>query len=258
MKLKVVIPCHLNSIRLKEKILLDIHGLPMIEHVRRRALMSNKVNEVIIATGDLRIKEVIEKYGGSVVLTEKNHLNGTSRVNEAISKIDCTHVVLIQGDEPLLIPEYLDKFIDSIIESKEDRMWNAISNFETNEDTFDINKVKCFIDKNNQIFFCFRKSPITNINSKYHEFIFKIQGLIAFEKSTLKTVVESNLNGYGFTESIEQSKAIELGIKINAVKLPGSLPSVNDKNELELVKKILLEDKNQSNILKQIKYEFSK
>lgn len=258
MKLKVVIPCHLNSIRLKEKILIDIHGLPMIEHVRRRALMSNKVNEVIIATGDLRIKEVIEKYGGSVVLTEKNHLNGTSRVNEAISKIDCTHVVLIQGDEPLLIPEYLDKFIDSIIESKEDRMWNAISNFETNEDTFDINKVKCFIDKNNQIFFCFRKSPITNINSKYHEFIFKIQGLIAFEKSTLKTVVESNLNGYGFTESIEQSKAIELGIKINAVKLPGSLPSVNDKNELELVKKILLEDKNQSNILKQIKHEFSK
>lgn len=258
MKLKVVIPCHLNSIRLKEKILIDIHGLPMIEHVRRRALMSSKVNEVIIATGDLRIKEVIEKYGGSVVLTEKNHLNGTSRVNEAISKIDCTHVVLIQGDEPLLIPEYLDKFIDSIIESKEDRMWNAISNFETNEDTFDVNKVKCFIDKNNQIFFCFRKPPITNINSKYHEFIFKIQGLIAFEKSTLKTVVESNLNGYGFTESIEQSKAIELGIKINAVKLPGSLPSVNDKNELELVKKILLEDKNQSNILKQIKYEFSK
>lgn len=256
MKLKIVIPCHLNSLRLKEKILIDIHGLPMIEHVRRRALLSKKVNDVLIATGDIRIKEVIEKYGGSVILTKKNHLNGTSRVNEAISEIDCTHIVLVQGDEPLLIPNYLDKFIDSITQSKDSKMWNAVSEFKTNQETLDVNKVKCFIDKNNQIFFCFRKNPITNINSNYFKYIFKIQGLIAFEKSTLKTLVESNVNGYGFIESIEQSKALELGIKIDAVKLPGSLPSVNDKQELDLVKKILKEDKNQIDLLKKIKHEF--
>jgi 3-deoxy-manno-octulosonate cytidylyltransferase (CMP-KDO synthetase) len=258
MKIKVVIPCHLDSLRLKRKILIDIHGLPMIEHVRRRALLCKKVDEVIIATGDIEIKEEIEKYGGSVIFTDKNHLNGTSRVNEAISKIDCTHVVLVQGDEPLLIPKYLDEFINSITRSKGGVMWNAVSDFKKNHDTYDENKVKCLLDYNNKIIFCFRKNPITNLNSNYYKLIYKIQGLIAFEKSTLKKVVESNLSGYGLLESIEQMKAIEFGIKINAVKLPSSLPSVNDKDELEVVKKILLEDKQQINLFKKINNEFYK
>ena len=55
MKIKVVIPCHLDSLRLRRKILIDIHGLPMIEHVRRRVLLAKR-DKVIIATGDKEIK----------------------------------------------------------------------------------------------------------------------------------------------------------------------------------------------------------
>ena len=102
MKIKVVIPCNLDSLRLRRKILIDIHGLPMIEHVRRRVLLAKRVDKVIIATCDKEIKNEIEKFGGNVIFTKKIHVNGTSRVNEAISKLDCTHVILIQGDEPLL------------------------------------------------------------------------------------------------------------------------------------------------------------
>ena len=84
MKIKVVIPCHLDSVRLEQKVLIDIQGLPMVEHVRRRALLSRKVNNVYVATGDDQIKNIIKSYGGQVLFTKNNHINGTSRVSEAI------------------------------------------------------------------------------------------------------------------------------------------------------------------------------
>ena len=69
MNLKVIIPAHLASLRLKEKILIDIHGLPMIEHVRRRVLLSKEVSEVIVATCDFEIKKIVEGFGGKVVFS---------------------------------------------------------------------------------------------------------------------------------------------------------------------------------------------
>ena len=104
MDIKVVIPCHLDSLRLKQKVIIDIHGLPMIEHVRRRVLLSKNVEQVFIATNDNLIKDLVESFGGKVIVTKENHNTGTSRVCEAIKNINCSHVVLVQGDEPLLVP----------------------------------------------------------------------------------------------------------------------------------------------------------
>ena len=73
MNLKVIIPAHLASLRLKEKILIDIHGLPMIEHVRRRALISKQFDEVVVCTCDLKIKKVINNYNGKVIMTSRKH-----------------------------------------------------------------------------------------------------------------------------------------------------------------------------------------
>ena len=86
MLIKVIIPCHLDSLRLKRKVLINIEGLPMIEHVRRRVLLAEEIGEVLIATGDSEIKDIVESYGGKVVFTNNIHQNGTSRVFEAISK----------------------------------------------------------------------------------------------------------------------------------------------------------------------------
>ena len=101
-KIVFVIPAHLASIRLSKKILLNIFGLPMIEHVRRRILLTNTNFKVYVATCDKKIEDIINSYGGNVINTSRNHTNGTSRVCEAINKIDCTHVILVQGDEPLI------------------------------------------------------------------------------------------------------------------------------------------------------------
>ena len=254
MNLKVIIPCHLDSVRLEKKVLININGLPMVEHVRRRALLSNKVDSVFIATGDKEIKNIIENYGGKVIFTKNTHHNGTSRAAEAISNIDCTHVLLIQGDEPLLTAEYLDIFIKNILKSKDYLMWNAISKIDSNLAHDNLSIVKCLINKKGEIISCFRKSPISNLGLNYNSLIYKIQGLIAYEKQFLMKLVEDEDTLFSKIESIEQMKAIENGTIVKSVLLPGSFQSVNTKSELEQVQEILNKNTIQQNIFNKINY----
>ena len=162
MDIKVIIPCHLDSVRLKEKVIIDINGLPMIEHVRRRVLLSKNVDEVFIATNDNFIKDLVEGFGGKVIVTKGEHNTGTSRAAEAITNIECSHVILVQGDEPLLIPEYLDLFIGEL-EIEHIDMFNAISKFKNIAYLDDTSIVKCLINKKKHIITCFRKNPLSNM-----------------------------------------------------------------------------------------------
>ena len=117
MKIVAVIPAHLASVRFPGKILFKFHGLPMIEHVRRRALLSGAVSDVYIATCDEEIATAIRDFGGKVIMTANTHTNGTSRIAEAVQNIDCSHVVLLQGDEPLLLPRHLESLVNAIKEN---------------------------------------------------------------------------------------------------------------------------------------------
>lgn len=249
MNLKVIIPCHLNSIRLEQKVLINIHGLPMVEHVRRRALLSRKVDNVYVATGDNEIKNIIQSYGGKVLFTKNNHINGTSRVSEAVDLVECSHVILIQGDEPLLVPNYIDIFIENMKKSKYNLMWNGISEINDTQAYLDHSIVKCTLDENYNIENCFRILPH---KKKINKKIFKIQGLIGYEKNFLKKMVLSPETKIAKSESIEQMKAIEIGNKIKGILIPKSLPSVNTKEELSFVKNILKKDISQKEILNKI------
>ena len=93
MKQVVVIPARLNSQRFPNKILLDLKGLPMLEHVRRRVLLAQNVEEVYIATCDQEIKQTLEVFGAKVIMTSDQHKNGTTRVAEAVKNIDCSEVI---------------------------------------------------------------------------------------------------------------------------------------------------------------------
>ena len=105
---KAIIPGHLASIRFPGKILFPLFGYPMIEHVRRRALLSKKISDVYVATCDQKIADAVLSHGGKVILTGDHHRNGTSRVAEAVIEIEASHIILLQGDEPLLLPSYVD------------------------------------------------------------------------------------------------------------------------------------------------------
>jgi len=254
MEIKVIIPCHLGSVRLKEKVIIDINGLPMIEHVRRRVLLSKNVDEVFIATNDNLIKDLVESFGGKVIVTKGDHNTGTSRAAEAITNIECSHVILVQGDEPLLIPEYLDLFISELRKSEDIAMFNAISRFKNIAYLDDTSIVKCLINKKKNIITCFRESPFSNMEKfKAENEVFKIQGLIAYKKKFLLNLINYVDTPFAIRESIEQMKAIEHGAIIKGIFIPEPLASVNTKKELDEVKRLLLTDKKQIELFNKIK-----
>ena len=116
----VVIPARYDSSRLPGKPLKDIAGKPMIQHVYENARKSS-AKDVVVATDDSRILNCVEKFGGRALLTSKNHTSGTERVQEAANILNLSLddiVVNVQGDEPLMPPEAIDRVAIDLNERK--------------------------------------------------------------------------------------------------------------------------------------------
>ena len=252
MKIIAIIPAHLKSIRFPKKIIYPISGLPMIEHIRRRALISQAFAEVYVTTCDNEISRLIKKNNGRVILTSKKHKNGTSRVAEAIKKIDCTHVVLIQGDEPLILPNQLKLLNKQIKLFPHVNSWNAVGILEKKKELNKHSFVKCIIKKNKLIKKCFRFFSELSENEKKEKNIKKILGLIAFKKDFLIKISKKPQSINEKKDLIEQMRVIDNGYKIKSILIKPTLPSVNEPNDLKIVKNYIKKNQNQKLLIKKI------
>jgi len=224
----------------------------MIEHVRRRALLSGYLSEVYVATCDKVIADTVISYGGKVIMTSNKHQNGTSRVAEAVLPYDCSHVLLLQGDEPLLLPRHIDTMIKSIKENQNMDAWNATGEIKTEDELNSHSFVKCAVMKNNNILHCFRRTPYFSNLDIQQRFVRKILGIVAYRKDFLlhlskltETLIES-------TEYIEQMRIIENGYELHSVAVDPSLPSVNEPHETDIILDFVKNNAEQKTILEKI------
>ena len=157
----------------------------MIEHVRRRALLSCKIGNVFVATCDQKIADVVTAHGGEVILTGRHHHNGTSRVAEAVEGIEASHIILLQGDEPLLLPSYVDTMVDAIAKEPTGDAWNGTGPVDSIEEIDRHSFVKCAVAPNDNIMYCFRRGPSHAPFERQKSYIRKILGIIAFRKDFL-------------------------------------------------------------------------
>ena len=231
MKFTVIIPARISSTRFPGKILHDIKGLPMIEHVRRRALLGKNVNEVFVATCDQEIKSVVQKSGGKVLMTSNTHKNGTQRASEAAKKIKSDYVILLQGDEPCILPSTIDDLIEKIQKDKGE-FYNAICPIKQKSTLYDKSSVKCALDSKMIVQNCFRISPYSTPYSKQKLFIFKMLGLMAFEINFLKKFHLVPNSSLSVSESIEQLDILYHKTTINPFIIKTDFPSVNFKRDL--------------------------
>ena len=109
-----IIPARMGSSRFPGKPLIKVRGLPMVEHVRRRAVLSRVFSAVVVATCDREIADAVEGFGGTVIMTSAAHQAATDRVAEAMTHLDCTHVVNVQGDELLVLPIDLARMVGAM------------------------------------------------------------------------------------------------------------------------------------------------
>jgi 3-deoxy-manno-octulosonate cytidylyltransferase (CMP-KDO synthetase) len=249
MKIVAIIPARLKSTRFPNKILLPINGLPMIEHVRRRALMCPSLAEVIVATCDREIADVVQANGGRVIMTDDSHLNGTTRVAEAASQVDCSHVLLLQGDEPLLLPRHVEALTKAIAAEAEVNAWNLIGALDSKDELDRHSFVKCAIALPHQVLYCFRRSPNFSDFATQQNFVRKMLGIIAYQKDFLLALTSLPATPIENAESIEQMRILENGFSLSYVEVEPTLPSINEPHELQLVIDLLLKDKEQKNLL---------
>lgn len=248
----IVIPARLGGVRLPAKVLLDFHGLPMIEHVRRRGLLNSFGVPVIVASGDDEILETIRNFGGTAIKSERDHLNGMSRVGEVAEKLDFDYYLVLQGDEILSLPRHIDQMISRIKSHNVKTSINAITPLDDVSELTDVSIVKCVLDCEQRILGMFRNSPFTSTNAIQMELVRKVSGLFAFSKQGLKRIIQSMPQPIETSESIEQMRILELGYQLDSVLLDKNLASVNLPRDVKLVQESLIADSEQIAILNKV------
>lgn len=225
MKVIGLIPTRLGSSRLPSKPLLEINGIPLIIHTYKRAKLSKKFNDIIICCDDKKIMSVAKKFKAKCVLTSKHHNNGTERIAEALlkQKINYDLIIDIQGDEPLISPNHIDKVIDF---HKRNLSADIILPTLKIKLADNQNLVKVVTDnKKNVLYLSRAKIPLEF--KKKSPFYKKHLSIISFKRSALIKYSSSKKSNLEKIEDIELLRALEMGLKIKTLDLIGDSFSID-------------------------------
>ena len=235
MKFLGVIPARYESTRLPRKPLKDICGYPMIEWVYKRALKSN-LDKVIIATDSQEVYDAVQKFGGEVILTSKNHINGTSRIAEVCQKItDYDVVINIQGDEPLIEAEMINSLIDSFKQEKDLKMSTLKHKLIKKEDIENPNFVKVVTDKKDYAIY-FSRSVIPYPRNENLDIYYKHVGIYGYKRDFVLEYSNLESTPLENSESLEQLRVLENGYKIKVLETKFEVIGVDTQDELEKVR----------------------
>lgn len=241
MKVLGVIPARFKSTRLEGKVLKDIAGKPMVQHVYERALKAACLDQLLVATEDERVLTAVQRFGGRAVMTAEKHASGTDRVAEVAAEIDADVVVNIQGDEPLLDPRMIDELVAPFTSNPELEMVTLKKPVLEESEFTDPNVVKVVTDRSGFALY-FSRSLIPYPRYRTEEFkVFEHIGLYAYSRPCLLTLTSLEPTPLEKVESLEQLRALENGIRIFLVETHcrGQLVSVDTQADLEKVCRIL-------------------
>ena len=237
MKNLIIIPARLESTRLPNKPLADINGEPMIAHVYKRAKEVN-IAKVIVAAGNVEIKEVIENIGGEAILTNPDHVSGSDRIYEALnmydeeSKFDI--IVNLQGDLPNIHKDALSEII-SLLESNDADISTLGVKISSEEEFLNPNIVKAYIKNISESNYVDDFDRRFDIGKK--EFLYHHVGIYGYKRKALETFIGFDQSESEIERKLEQMRAIENGMKI-VLGLIDELPiSVDTQEDLEIVRR---------------------
>lgn len=242
-----IIPARMGSSRLPGKVLAKIRDIPMIAHVYFRSKMCKSLNEVYVATCDKEIADYVESIGGKVIMTANTHERASDRTAEAMIKIEketnqkIDIVVMIQGDEPMIYPEMLEKAIEPMVEDRTINVVNLMSNL-TKEEQKDPNEVKVVIDLNNfALYFSREAIPSWKKGAKDVPMLKQVC-IIPFRRDFLIKFNELKPTLLEIIESVDMMRVLEHGYKVKMVSSEFETYSVDTIFDLEKVDKLMKKD----------------
>jgi 3-deoxy-manno-octulosonate cytidylyltransferase (CMP-KDO synthetase) len=238
MKSIIVIPARIGSTRFPGKVLALILGKPMIQYVYEGASQSKFADKVIVATDSEEVLELVKSFGGDAVLTPSDLPSGTDRVYYATKELDYDIIVNLQGDEPLIKGEILDKIIAELQHTDADIVTPYKISY--NEDEIeDENRVKIVADSRGYALY-FSRSVIPFNRERIEKIPYKIHiGIYGYKKESLEKFVKAGYSILESTEKLEQLRALEHGFKIKLIEVQYDSIPVDVPGDITRVEEIL-------------------
>ncbi len=250
-RVAVIIPARMAASRFPRKPLAKILDLPMIEHVRRRVLLSDVPDDVYVATCDAEIMETVQKFGGKAIMTANTHERCTDRVEEAAKKVDADIVVMVQGDEPLFMPEVIEKLVDPILSDTDVYCTNLLSVISNRSDLNDVDIVKASINKKQNVMY-FSRAPIPYFRVDNNAPCYRQTGISAFTRDFLSIYTGLPPTMLEIAESIDFLRILEHGYMIRGVIIPQETYGVDREDDIKIVENIIHKDPVQNDYYKRI------
>ncbi|MBN1603205.1 MAG: 3-deoxy-manno-octulosonate cytidylyltransferase [Chitinispirillaceae bacterium] len=213
-KVLCVIPARYASSRLPGKPLALISGKPLVMWAYERALASGAFDKVCVATDDQRILDTVQNCGGEVVMTSSKHSRGTDRVFEVTEKVKCTHVVNLQGDEPVLPVDVVKDFTRALTQINGNSLLTIVSHATISDiDRPDV--VKVVLNRMDEALY-FSRSPIP-FEREGKGVFYKHKGIYGFSVDALRRFCSFAEGDLEKRESLEQLRALENGMSIKCL-----------------------------------------
>jgi 3-deoxy-manno-octulosonate cytidylyltransferase (CMP-KDO synthetase) len=234
-----IIPARYHSSRLPGKALADIGGRPMIEHVYRRACEAVLVSSVLVATDDERIRDAVQAFGGAACMTSPAHPSGTDRLAEAVAGLSCGIVVNVQGDEPLLDPAMIDEAVRPLLSDRTLSMSTLRRRIDDPAELHNPNVTKVVADRHGFALY-FSRAPIPFVrDGSAAAQAWRHIGLYVYRRDLLLRLAALEPTALELSESLEQLRALEHGIRILAVETQYDSIGVDTPEDLERVRGLI-------------------
>jgi 3-deoxy-manno-octulosonate cytidylyltransferase (CMP-KDO synthetase) len=253
-KVVALIPARYDSVRFPGKVLCELEGKPLIQWVWERASQARTPQEVAVATDDERVQEAVERFGGKVIMTSKDHQSGTDRLAEAVAFTTADVIVNVQGDEPLIHPESIDLAVQAILDDESVPMTSLKKEIADYREYVNPHVVKVVCNNQEEALY-FSRSPIPHYRDR-EELLkkwedtgrrpesllpppYKHLGLYVYETDFLSALTRIPLSDLEKAEKLEQLRALAWGFRIKVVTTPHDSIGVDTPEDLDRVKAIL-------------------
>ncbi|MDP3850008.1 MAG: 3-deoxy-manno-octulosonate cytidylyltransferase [Luteolibacter sp.] len=236
-----VLPARWGSTRFPGKPLHLIAGKPLIQHVWERCGQCGRLDEILVATDDERIFRTVEAFGGKAVMTSAQHPTGTDRIAEALRAVpQASHIVNIQGDEPLIDPALIDQLADIMTTDPSLDMATAANPLDPADPAVsDPNVVKVVIALDGRALY-FSRSPLPFFRNHAAGLpVLRHKGIYAYSRGFLERFVTWPPSPLEQAESLEQLRALENGASIKVILTNDTSPGVDTPEQAREIERLL-------------------
>ena len=245
-----IIPARYGSQRLPGKPLLQIHGKSLIQRVCERVQEAKAIDHFCVATDDIRIYNHVKKLGYDVVMTRYDQPSGTFRCAEVLSQFPMvTHVVNVQGDEPLIEPAMIDLLSGYIIEQTGLKIATLVHRIDEVSELENVNIVKVVINKNGSAMY-FSRQAIPFVRDLPMEkwltqgVFYRHIGMYAYTSQALLAIEKLSGHPYESMEKLEQLSWLANGFQIQCLETSMESKGIDTEDDLRIVTAMIAEKEN--------------